>query len=59
MDLTGTSSGEGNPVSTICAVNEPAMAVDESVTSQVGTTLNPDDAMLQVFPLTGLENNQL
>ena len=41
-DLTGTSSGGSNPASTTGAVNKPAMASDESVTSQGGISLNPD-----------------
>ena len=42
VDLAGTSSGvEGHPTITTGAVNEPAMELDESVTPQRGTTLNP------------------
>ena len=42
VDLTGTSSGESNPTSTTGAVNKPAMASDETVTSHEGTSPNPD-----------------
>ena len=39
VNLTGTSSGGSNPASTTGAVNKPAMASDEPVTSQGGISL--------------------